>query len=86
VWSNPLRFGVLAGVGRALSFVGNLFIVALSSISFYLMIQYTSYSARIVNPYLMTAIVMLICVLIAMVFVYVFTAAMDTIIVCFILD
>jgi choline transporter-like protein 2/4/5 len=86
VWSNPLRFGAMAGVGRALSFVGNLFIISLTSICFYLLIQYTSFRAGITNPYLLTALVALISLLISMVFIYVFSSAMDTILICFILD
>ena len=86
VWSDPLRFGVMAGVGRALSFVGNIFIGTLSTIIIYLIIEHTSFKASTSNPYLLMIACGLLSLLISMVFIFIFTAAMDTILICYILD
>lgn len=74
------------GVGTAMSFIGNAFVSFLNAIIFYLMVTYSSYGTQIQMPYLIMVIAFLVGWVISMVFIYVFTAAMDTIVVCFILD
>ena len=55
-WSNPLRFGVVAGIGSVIMFIGKLMIASGTTASVYAFITYTSY-AKVLSPLLFLVVI-----------------------------
>ena len=59
VWSNPLRYAIVGGIGTIIMFLGKLIISALTAFLFYLFITYvSSVRANYTNPFLQVAVTM----------------------------
>lgn len=87
VFSNVLRYSVVSGVGSILMFIGKLMIAAATTGSFYLLILYTpSIRANVLQPIYLLIIVFIMGFAVAMLFMTVYTLAMDTLLACFIVD
>lgn len=86
-WSNPLRYAVVGGIGTVIMFLGKLMIAALTAFLFYLFITYVnSVSRQYAEPILAVALVFVIAFLIGMLFMAVYSVAMDSLLQCFIVD
>ncbi len=87
VWSNPLRYAVVSGIGEIIMFLGKLMIASATVAAFYALITfYSAASSAIQQPIAMLIIVGLIAFAVAMVFMSVYSLAMDTLLACFIVD
>jgi len=85
--SNPLRYGIVGAVGYILAIVGKLTIAALTTFLFYLFITFVaSVKANIQEPIFMLILVAISSFAIALIFMAVFDIAVDTLLVCFLID
>jgi solute carrier family 44 protein 1 (choline transporter-like protein)/choline transporter-like protein 2/4/5 len=85
--SNPLRYGAIEGVGLILMLMGKLIIAGLTTFLFYLLITFVSdIRANVQEPIYLLIIVFIAAFAIAVVFMAVYTVAMETILACFIVD
>lgn len=87
VASNPVRYGVVGIVGYILAIVGKLTISALTTFLFYLFITFvTSVKANIQEPIYMLILVAIGSFAIAYIFMAIFDVAVDSLLVCFLVD
>lgn len=87
VWSNPIRYTVVAGVGEIIMFLGKLMIAAGTTIAFYCIITYvSSIKANVMEPIYLLILMFIISFAVGMLFMSVYSIAMDTIFQCFIVD
>lgn len=87
VFSNVLRYSIVSGVGSILMFIGKLMIASGTAGAFYLLILYTpSIRANVLQPIYLIIIVFIMAYAVAMLFMTVYTLAMDTLLACFIVD
>jgi Plasma-membrane choline transporter len=86
-WSNPVRFAVVNGVGEIIMFLGKLMIAAGTTFFFYMLITFvSSIQANILKPIYLLIVVFIISYAVSMLFMSVYSIAMDTILQCFIVD
>lgn len=86
-WSNALRYAVVGGVGGIIMFLGKLMIAALTAGGFYLLITYvSSIRQNYLQPFYQVILAGIMGYVIATLFMAVYTVAMDTLLVCFIVD
>lgn len=86
-WSNPLRFAVVGGVGEVIMFLGKLMIAAGTTFGFYVLITFVySIQVNVLKPIYLLIVVFIISYAIGMLFMSVYSIAMDTILQCFIVD
>jgi hypothetical protein len=87
VLSNPLRYGIVSGVGSILTFITQLMISAGATAIFYVLITFNTTLRNNVNqPIFLLIVVFLGSYIIAVAFMSVYSTAMDTILACFIAD
>ena len=87
ILSNPLRYGIVSGVGSILMFITQLLISAGATAMFYVLITFVdSIRNNILEPIFLLVIVFLGSYIIAVSFMSVYSIAMDTILACFIAD
>jgi len=87
VWSNPVRFAIVGGVGNIIMFLGKLMIAAATTLIFYFIITYeTTIKANILQPIYLLVLVFIISYAIGILFMSVYSLAMDTVFQCFIVD
>jgi solute carrier family 44 protein 1 (choline transporter-like protein)/choline transporter-like protein 2/4/5 len=85
--SNPLRYGVVEGVGLVLMMLGKLLIAGATTFLFYLLITFvTDIRSNVQEPIYLLILVFIAAFAIAVVFMAVYTVAMETILACFIID
>lgn len=86
-WSNALRYAIVGGVGGIIMFLGKLMIAALSAGGFYILITYVdSIRSGYLQPFYQVILIGVIGYVVSMLFMSVYTIAMDTLLVCFIVD
>ncbi len=86
-WSNPIRFAVVNGVGEIIMFLGKLMIAAGTTFSFYLLITFnSSIQTNVLKPIYLLIVVFIISYAVGLLFMSVYSIAMDTILQCFIVD
>lgn len=86
-WSNALRYAIVGGVGGIIMFLGKLMIAALSAGGFYVLITYVdSIRSGYLQPFYQVILIGVIGYVVSMLFMSVYTIAMDTLLVCFIVD
>ncbi len=87
VWSNGIRYTIVAGIGEILMFMGKLCIAGLTTGAFYCLITYyPAAKINVLQPIYLLIIVFIIGYAIAMLFMGVYSLAMDTLLACFIID
>ena len=85
--SNPLRYGAVEGVGFILMLLGKLMIAGLTTFLFYLLITFVNdIRANVQEPIYLLILVFIASFAIAVVFMAVYSVAMETILACFIVD
>lgn len=86
-WSNPMRYAIVGGIGMIIMFLGKLLIACLTAFIFYLIITYiSSIQSKYSEPILQVALVAVIAYLVGVLFMSVYSVAMDTLLQCFIVD
>jgi choline transporter-like protein 2/4/5 len=87
VVSNPVRYSVVGVVGYILAIVGKLTISALTTFLFYIFITFvSSVKANIQEPIYMLILVAIGSFAIACIFMAIFDVAVDSLLVCFLVD
>ena len=85
--SNPARYSAIGIVGYILAIVGKLTISALTTFLFYIFITFvSSVKANIQEPIYMLILVAISSFAIAYIFTAIFDVAVDTLLVCFLVD
>lgn len=85
VWSNPLRFAVVGGVGSIIMFIGKLLIASITTVIVWVIFSYSGWGT-LISPVLPLIVVFVYSWAISMLFMSVYELAMDTLLVCFIVD
>lgn len=87
VWSNPMRYAIVGGIGTIIMFLGKLLIATLTALIFYLVVTYiSSVREKYTEPMIQVALVAVIAYLVGVLFMSVYSIAMDTLLQCFIVD
>lgn len=87
VFSNVLRYAIVSGVGSILMFIGKLLIAVGTTGCFYLLIlYYPAARVNVLQPIYLLILVFIMSYAVAMLFMTVYTLAMDTLLACFIVD
>ncbi len=87
VFSNALRYSIVSGVGSIMMFIGKLMISVGTTCAFYAFITYVySVKVNILQPIYLLIIVFIMSYAVAILFMTVYTLAMDTLLACFIVD
>jgi solute carrier family 44 (choline transporter-like protein), member 2/4/5 len=87
VFSNVLRYSIVSGVGSILMFIGKMLIAISTTGCFYLLIMYyPAAKINVLQPIYLLIIVFIMAYAVAMLFMTVYTLAMDTLLACFIVD
>ena len=94
VWSNGLRYAVVGGIGEIVIFLGKLLIAIATTGLFYVIITFIpSIKANILEPLFLLLVnlflfqlVFVIAYLVALIFMSVYSVAMDALLACFIVD
>lgn len=82
-----MRYAVVGGVGSVIMFLGKLMIAALTAGGFYLLISYvSSIRQNYLQPFYQVLLAGILGYIVGMLFMSVYTVAMDTLLVCFIVD
>lgn len=85
IWSNPLRFAVVGGVGSIIMFIGKLLIASATTAIMWAVFNYSGWGT-LISPLLPLLVVFVYSWVISMLFMSVYELAMDTLLVCFIVD
>lgn len=84
---NPIRFGVVNGIGTIFILFGKVFVASLTALAAFLVItRWDKYSDKIYSPFFPTVVVFIFAYGIAAVFMSVYGLAADTILACFVVD
>jgi len=84
---NPLRFGVVNGIGAIFIFFGKIFVAAITAlIGFLVITKVDRYSAELYSPFIPTFIMFVFAYAIGAVFMTVYGLASDAILACFVVD
>lgn len=87
VWSNGIRYAIVSGVGEIMMFLGKLAIAGLTTGAFYLLIIYNPGSRiNVLQPIYLLIIVFIMSFSVGMLFMAVYSLAMDTLLACFVVD
>jgi hypothetical protein len=85
--SNPIRYAIVGGVGQILMFLGKIVIAGLTTFLFYLLITFVQeIHANVQEPIYLLILVFIAAYAIGVVFMAVYSIAMETIMACFIID
>lgn len=86
-WCNPVRFAIVNGVGEIIMLLGKLMIAGATTFSFYALITFnSSIQPNVLKPIYLLILVFIIAYAVGMLFMSVYSIAMDTILQCFIVD
>jgi len=84
---NPLRFGMVAGIGGIFVFFGKVFVAAITAlIGFFVITKWTRFSDNLYSPFIPTALMFIFAYCIGAIFMTVYGLAADTILACFVTD
>jgi hypothetical protein len=87
VFSNILRYSIVSGVGSILMFIGKLLIALGTAGAFYLLIlYYPGARINVLQPIYLLIIVFIMAYAVGMLFMSIYSLAMDTLLACFIVD
>jgi hypothetical protein len=87
IFRNPVRFGVVAGIGAVFIAFGKIFIGAITALGAFLVItKWDKYSEDIYSPFFPTLLVFIGAYGIGAIFMTVYGLAADTILACFVTD
>lgn len=87
VWSNGVRYAIVSGVGELMMLLGKLMIAAGTTFGFYCLITYVpTIKENIMQPIYLLVIVFIVSFAISMLFMAVYSLAMETLLQCFIVD
>lgn len=87
VWSNGMRYLIVAGVGALMAFVGKVMIAVGSTAGFYVLVTFVpSIKDNILEPLYLLMIIFIISFTIASLFMGIYSLAIDTLLACFIVD
>ena len=86
IMSNLARMAIVGNVGNIFSFLGMLIITLAGGGFTYYILMYTSYSTLVYSPVMPTICSIIICAMVAILVMTVYSMAIDTILQCFILD
>lgn len=84
VWSNPLRYAVVSGVGSIIMFLGKVVIAAATTAGMYAYLTYGTHT--VMGKLLFLLLVFVYSYAVAVVFMIVYALAMDALLACFIVD
>jgi len=84
---NPLRLGVVSGIGSIFVLFGKVFIAAITAlIAFLVITKWDRFSTQIYSPFIPTLVVFIFAYAVGAVFMTVYGLAADAILACFIVD
>lgn len=87
VLSNPARYSIVSGVGTIMMFVTEVLIASGATVLFWILITFKeSIRNNMMQPIFMLVVVALGSLIIATVFMSVYSVSMDTVLACFIAD
>ena len=90
VWSNPVRYAVVGGIGEVIMFLGKIMIAGGSAALMYVYLTYAPVNTilpnNVMGKLLFLVLVFIYSYAVAVVFMIVYSLAMDTLLVCFIVD
>ena len=84
VWSNPVRYAVVGGIGEVIMFLGKIMIAAGTAGGMYAYLTYATNT--VMGKLLFLLLVFVYSYAVGVVFMIVYSLAMDTLLVCFIVD
>ena len=85
-WSNVVRFAVVGGVGSVIMFIGKIMIASGAAVCFHLMITYTSAKDSYLQPFYQVILIFIIGYAVGLLFMSVYSVAMDALLQCFLVD
>jgi hypothetical protein len=84
---NPLRFGIVGGIGSIFVLFGKVFIAAITALAGFLVItKWDRFNDNLYSPFIPTICIFIFAYVIGAVFMNVYGMAADTILACFIVD
>lgn len=84
---NPLRFGVVNGIGVIFILFGKIFVAAITAlISFIVITKWDKYSEKIYSPFFPTLVIFIFAYGIGAIFMTIYGLAADAILACFVVD
>jgi len=84
---NPLRFGLVSGIGGIFVFFGKVFVAAITAlIGFLVITKWSRYSDSLYSPFIPTILMFVFAYCIGAIFMTVYGLAADTILACFVTD
>jgi len=84
---NPLRFGVVNGIGAIFIFFGKVFVASITAlIGFLVITKWDRFSAQLYSPFIPTFVMFVFAYAIGAVFMTVYGLASDAILACFVVD
>lgn len=87
ILSNPARYSVVSGVGSIMMFITEILIAAGATVLFWILITFKeSIRNNMMEPIFMLVVVALGSLMIAKVFMSVYSVSMDSVLACFIAD
>jgi choline transporter-like protein 2/4/5 len=87
VFSNAIRYAIVSGVGSILMFIGKLLIALATAGCFYLLIlYYPGARVNVLQPIYLVILVFIMAYAVGILFMTVYSLAMDTLLACFIVD
>jgi hypothetical protein len=87
VLRNPLRFGILAGIGSIFVMFGKVFVAAITAlIGFLVITKWDKFNDGLYSPFIPTAVIFIFAYVIGAMFMTVYGMAADTILACFVVD
>jgi len=84
VWSNPIRYAVVGGIGEVIMFLGKVLIAGGTTAAMYAYLTYGT--SAVMGKLLFLLLVFVYSYAVGVVFMIVYSMAMDTLLVCFIVD
>jgi len=87
VLRNPLRFGIVAGIGSIFVFFGKIFIAAITALAGFIAVtKWDHFSKELYSPFIPVIIIFVFAYAIGAVFMTIYGLAADTILACFVVD
>jgi len=85
--ANPIRYGIVTGIGEILMLLGKLIIAGATTGLFYVLITFVqSIKENVLEPIFLLILVFIVSYAIAVIFMVIYSVAMETIFACFIID
>jgi hypothetical protein len=84
---NPVRFGLVAGIGGIFVFFGKVFVASITALTGFLVItKWDKFSTSLYSPFVPTIVMFIFAYVIGAIFMTVYGLAADTILACFVTD